>query len=104
MEHILQFAVSIDDEAIKKRVMKGAEEQIIKQLSDSVAKELFGADWLGRPNRDGVSDWVHDKVGEFLTAHKDEIVAETVKTLAEKLAQSKAMKDALGATITQNKD
>lgn len=99
MDHILQFAISIDDEAIKSRVMKSAEEQIIKNLTESMAKELFGVDWLGRPNKGNVSDWVHDKVGEFLTAHKEEIIRQTVERLAEKLKGSKAMKEAAAGAV-----
>lgn len=103
MEHMLQFAISIDDEAIQAKVMRSAEEQIIKQLTESVAKELFGVDWLGRPNKGNVSDWVHDKVGQFLAEHKDEIISQTVARLAEKIGNSKAMKDAAKEATTNER-
>ena len=38
MEHIVQFAIGIDDEAIQKHVIKGAHNDVVKQLMKKAKK------------------------------------------------------------------
>lgn len=42
MEHIVQFGISIDDNAIINAVQKKAEEEIIKRIKAEVEHSLFG--------------------------------------------------------------
>lgn len=96
MEHVVQFGIGIDDELIRKRVEEAAEKEIIKQLSDAMARELFGRDCYGRPDRSNVAGWVHAKVDEFMTANKDEIIACAAERLADKVSKTKAFREAVG--------
>lgn len=41
MEHIVQFAIGIDDEAIKKRITESAEKQITDSIQKDVEKMIF---------------------------------------------------------------
>lgn len=43
MEHIVQFAIGIDDDAIRERIVANAEKEIIKDLKQDVANKLFEA-------------------------------------------------------------
>lgn len=42
MEHIVQFAIGIDDKGIKERIEKSAEKQIIERLYHDIARSLTG--------------------------------------------------------------
>lgn len=42
MEHIVQFAIGIDDEAIVKRVTQVAEKQIVKAIQEKAEDQLSG--------------------------------------------------------------
>lgn len=101
MEHIVQFAIGIDDEGIKHRVAEAAEKQIIKNIEDSVRGELFGVDYYGRPNTRGLDEWVKDKVGEFLDKHKEEIISRASYDLADRLARSKTVREAAAKAVTE---
>ena len=96
MEHIVQFAVGIDDNAIAEHVSKNAEKEIIKDLKQQVANRLFEPYYYkGNVNleRDPLSEWAKEKIiNTFLEENKDKIISETAKELAAKLARSKAGK------------
>lgn len=112
MEHIMQFAVSIDDNAIAKRVEETARVEIVGNLQQLVASKLFtkeikygGTSFTGgyaNPYQNKLTDFATDLVRDFLESHKDEIIQAAGKELAEKLARTKAGKAAL--TLAQGND
>lgn len=102
MEHPIQFTINFDDEMLKRRITDSAEKQVIKNITDEVAAELFGVDYYGRTRRDFVADWVHEKVGAFLTEHKEEIVAQASKELADRLFKSKTVREAATKVVKED--
>ena len=96
MEHIVQFAVSIDDNAITQYVTKNAEKEIIKDLKQQVANRLFESRYYrsnADPERDPLSEWAKEEIIDaFLEKNKDKIISEAAKELAIKLARTKAGK------------
>ena len=96
MDHILQFAVSIDDEAIQNNIMKNAEEKITKQLEIDIRNRIFEKGYY-RPyadsNRDPLSEWTKDRVKEFFENHKNEIIEKAAILLANNLVKTKAAKE-----------
>lgn len=92
MEHIVQFAIGIDDDAIKKRVEENAEKTIINELKSEISKTIFDKDYYGRPTKT-LSTWAGSYLEDFLEKHKTEIVECAGKILAEKLTRTKAVKE-----------
>lgn len=92
MEHILQFAINIDDDAIVKRIQENAEKTITKELKSEIGKNIFATDYYGRPT-DRLSDWSASFIKEFLENYKDQIIEATGNALAEKLMKTKAVKE-----------
>lgn len=93
MEHIIQFAIGIDDKAIRERVEANAERTIIEDIKKDVKDHLYmknswGAGYLNQP-----SNYFNDKITEFINENKDEIIALAAKNLAERLAKTKAAKE-----------
>lgn len=99
MEHIVQFAISIDDNSITEHVSKNAEKEIIKDLKQQVANKLFEPRYYkgnADPKIDPLSDWTKSEIiVAFLNENKDRIIAETAKELAIRLSRSKAAKEIL---------
>lgn len=100
MEHIVQFAISMDDEAIKAAVSKNAEKKITEDIQKSVEAIIFNSDWYGKVDKRSLSDWAERKVEALLAENKDIILELAAEKLADKLARSKAGK-ALLADIAQ---
>ena len=99
MEHIVQFAVSIDDHAITEHVTKNAENEIIKDLKQQVTNKMFNSRYYrcnADPEKDPLSEWAKKEIIDaFLENNKEQIISEAAKALAEKLARSKAGKSIL---------
>lgn len=92
MQHIFNFAIEMEDQAIVERVSKNAEKQIIQEIGDHVKDCLFQKCWsykTGREEPNGHST-AKDIVSDWLTDHKDEIISMTAELLAKKLAMTKA--------------
>ena len=99
MEHIVQFAISIDDAAITARVSENAEREIIKDLKQQVANKLFKSRYYSQnvdPKNDPLSQFAENIVYTFLEDNKSAIIENASKMLAEKLARTKAGKEILG--------
>lgn len=101
MEHIMQIAISFDDEAVTQRVEAKAEQKILSDLEQAVINHVFQVnDYFKRnadPERDQLSQWAEERFDAFLEAHKDEIIQMGGKYLAGKLARTKAGKALLSA-------
>lgn len=98
MEHIIQMAISVEDEKIVKRVEETAEKQIIETLTgrvENVISEKHG--WYGKTERDytPLKNMVSEQIEKILDENKDLILSEASKILADKLARSKAGKGVL---------
>ena len=92
MEHIIQFAVGIDDERIVKHIEERAEKTITDELKKKVEQQMFRCNFYGEPTRE-LSNWTASLVESFLKDHKDEIIELAGKHLAEKLVRTKAVKE-----------
>lgn len=101
MDHTIQFTINFDDEILKRRIAESAERQVIKNITDEVAAELFGVDYYGRTTKEYVADWVHEKVGEFLSEHKNEIIDQASKELADRLFRSKTVREAAAKVVSE---
>ena len=94
MEHILQFAIGIDDEAIVRRIEENAEKAITKDLRDKVGKIMFGISAYSGKELDCISSWMEGIFVLYLEDHRTEIIELAAKCLAEKLAKTKAVREA----------
>lgn len=98
MEHIVQFAIGIDDEGITKRVAETAEKTILKELKQEVANKIFESAYYrdkADPERDPLSYFSKSIVENMLEENKEYILDKASKLLAEKLVRSKAGKELL---------
>lgn len=94
MEHIVQFAIGIDDDAIAKRIQENAEKIITQQIQQKVEKSIFVADYYGKP-QDRLNYTAETLMMKWLDSHKDEIIRLASKALADKMVKTKAVKSAI---------
>ena len=96
MEHIVQFAIGIDDETIKKNISEHAENTITKQLLDDVERIIFDTDSWGRTiNKGRASSFTERQFEKFLEDNRDNILEIAGKYLADKLVRTKRGKEIL---------
>ena len=100
MEHIVQFAIGIDDDAIRKRIEDSAVEQIVNRFYEEVENSLqphFSKTCFtyNRQINDGVRLLARENVEKITNAYKAAIIEETAKVLADRLFKTKAAKELL---------
>ena len=98
MEHIVQFAIGIDDDRITQRIEETAEKQIVETLTQEIRNKIFQSNYFnGKATaKDSLSAFTTGLIEEFLETHKDEILNKASVHLAEKLSRTKAGKALLG--------
>lgn len=107
MEHILQFAVSIDDEAIKARIEEKAIEKLANELLEDVKKNFgikstWRGAWVYNDYTDSkVMDIATETIKQICKDHEDEIVANATKIAAEKFTRTKSFKEKVEATMVK---
>lgn len=90
MEHIVQFAIGIDDQTIAKRIEENAEKVILKEIKTMIADHIF-ENRYGK--HVGLSGRSAKMVEEWLDQHKQEIIDKAAEHLADKLARTKAVRE-----------
>ena len=107
MEHIVQFGIGIDDEAIRKIIMEKAEKSILndlkKDIRSEIIREIFvcDSDWYGRERKINLQDWVKDLVEKTLKDNKDQIIKMASEKLADKMSRTKAVKEAMAEKVRE---
>ena len=100
MEHIVQFAINIDDEKIRDVIESRAEKQIIEKITQQVTNKLFESRWGKNADpTDPLQDWVVRQLNGFLEKNKEAIIQGAVKAVSEKLSRTKAAKEAVNKVI-----
>lgn len=88
MEHIIQFGVTLDDDAIKKHILEKATEYILKD-----AKRALGIDSPFYRNENVVEKMVNEEVDKLFANLKEEIIDKTSEKLVGRLMKSKKVRD-----------
>ena len=97
MEHILQFAINIDDDTIKKNVEAKAEKQIIDQLAINVKSSIVNK-W------GSLTSVAETVIRDVMEEHKDEIIKLAADSVAESIKRSKKYREALANIVEEMND
>lgn len=94
MEHIVQFAISIDDDHIKKSIEESAEKQIIDNLKNDIKDAIFCKNYYGNRTPE-LKDWVQVLIEKEIMKYKEEIIQSAVKELINSMSRTKRAKEVL---------
>ena len=102
MEHIVQFAIGIDDEAIQKRVIEGAYNDVVKQLMKEAKKEvgLEGSYYNHAANWERI---IGAALRGYFDENQDMIIELAASTLVESFKRTKAFKEKMASAIEESK-
>lgn len=101
MEHIVQFAINIDDKTIQNRIEEHAYTDVLNKLTKEAMDTVFAhTNAYSRENM-----WKTVLVGalqRFLEERKDEIIDNAANMLADRFQRTKKYREAMGATIAKD--
>lgn len=106
MEHIVQFAINIDDNKIRDAVVETAERQIINDIRRDVEEIIYESKYNYRNggktiDKDYPRDWVKEAVGKVIEENKDQIVTMAVENLSRNMTRTKLVRDKIGEVIAE---
>lgn len=98
MEHILQFAINIDDDAIIRTVSAKAEKVALDEIVKKVEQAIYTTSYSGRITGNYHS-WVEEEFNNFLEKHKEEIIARASDKLADKMSRTKRVREVVDKVL-----
>lgn len=90
MEHIVQFAIGIDDKAIQNRIEEYAYTDVLDKLANAYSRENMWKTLMA------------DALQSFLEERKDEIIDKAAHMLADRFQRTKKYREAMGAVIAKD--
>lgn len=104
MEHIVQFAISVDDERIKEI----CEETAARKVIADIEKFSYGVDWSGTVKRtktpENLREMFEDEISKFIKEHADHIIDLASTKLATNMLRSKKVQEAINTAIQEATD
>lgn len=93
MEHIVQFAVNIDDE----RIQSIMEQSAAKQITEEIKQAAHGLSWGTTLNKEpeNIKAIFKEEVANYVKENGDTIIKMVVEEVAKNMMKTKKVKDAL---------
>ena len=96
MEHIIQFGVTIDDDAIKKNIEANALAAVVENFTDEMKRHLPKAYYGNNVDWRAVAN---DCLQDFVEKNRDEIMDIAADRLVEKVMRTKAWREKYGKAL-----
>lgn len=101
MEHIVQFAVGLDDKTIQEICEKKAAEQIMQDIKEfSHGKQSYTNKLNERPEK--LREIFVEEIKNYIKENADSIVKECIIEISKNMMKTKVVKEALN-NITEDK-
>lgn len=101
MEHIVQFAIGIDDKAIQNRIEEYAYRDVLDKLAKNAVDSVFAH--TSAYSRDTMwKSLMEDALRSFFEERKDEIIDKAANMLADRFQRTKKYREAMGAVIEKD--
>lgn len=102
MEHIVQFGINIDDEAIKKVIADNVMKQVAGEIKHDCMKELVGSGNVSNYDyKHKIKEITNENIQNFFEENKETIIEIASDKLTEKLVKTKAVREAVSKSIEE---
>lgn len=99
MEHIVQFAINIDDKTIQERIEEHAYQDILNNLERKALNALGSGPYA---QKDRLNTLTYGAIQQLVARHKDEIIDKAAEMLADKFSRTKKYREAMGDAIAKD--
>lgn len=93
--------IGVDEEKIAREIEANVEAKVVANITKEVKKQLFREDYYYGKKEDPepLRNMIKTEIRRILDKNEDLIIKEAAKLLVEKMARTKAVKDAIAKTI-----
>ena len=100
MEHIVQFGVNIDDDAIRRTIESNIQRKVEEEILEDVKASITGSkNYSSWSYKGRIEQLISETTTQFLENYKEEIIEKTSIKLVERLAKTKAVREMVDSTI-----
>lgn len=107
MQHIINVAFDFDDNAIKERIEKNVENEVINKIYADLEGVIFGKNWysgkIDRKDLEPAKEIVKSMCFDLVQENKDLIIDCVIERLVDHIKRTKQFKEAYGEAIDENK-
>lgn len=103
MEHIVQFAINIDDRTIQERIEEHAYTDVLNKLTKNAVDSVF-AHTSAYSRENMWNSLLANALQSFLEERKDEIIDKAANMLADRFQRTKKYREAMGDAIAKDGD
>lgn len=101
MEHIVQFAINIDDKTIQNRIEEHAYSDVLNKLTKNAVDSVFSHS--SAYSRDIMwESLMGEALQSFLEERKNEIIDKAANMLADRFQRTKKYREAMGDAIEKD--
>lgn len=101
MEHIVQFAINIDDKTIQNRIEEHAYTDVLNKLTKEAVDSVFAHSSAYSRNTMWES-LMENALQNLIEERKDEIIDKAANTLADRFQRTKKYREAMGDAIAKD--
>lgn len=93
--------IGIDEEKIKKEIENDVKSQVITKISEEIINTMYKTQYptYRSEYNEPLRNMIESKIGEFIKENEDTIVKEAAKLLAERMARTKIVKEAIKEVV-----
>ena len=95
--------IGVDEERIAKEIEKNVEDRVVENITNKIEDIICPKDYFGKRTNNKLNDFVLNEIRKCVKDNEDLIIQEASKYLAEKMAKTKAVKEAIKYVVEQNK-
>lgn len=99
----IPVTIGIDEEAIAQEIHDNVEKKVVDRITAEVKEIIFSKSIYGKESNDPLRAMVSSQIRQVIQVNEEAIVQEAAKVLAEKMARSKAVRDATKEIVEQMK-
>ena len=98
MEHIVQFAVDVDDNRIRQIMEQSAARQVMDDIQEfSHGKSYYGNKLNDEPRN--LEKIFYEEISKYVKEHADEIVPKVVEQVSKNMMRTNKMREAMQEVI-----
>ena len=100
MEHIVQFAIGIDDAVIRKRIEESAYDDILDKIVKEAKETIRERGGFPKSNWDRlVDEAIRKEVDRFCEKNREDIIERSAEKLCESYKRTKAYKEKMAEVM-----
>lgn len=86
--------IGVDEERIAKEIEKNVEDRVVAKITDEIKEVIYKKGYYGTESNEPLRSMINNQIRNVIQINEELIIQEAAKILADKMARSKACREA----------